>query len=243
MDLLAPVASPAEDLLLVQRVERVAGPARTIRLRREGPTLERVAAEAGVGAADLLAANPQARNRDDLYKQPIRVPGTQYLSQIYKQPLPGGPMSRLTRQQGVVEATPAFDEFGADAFYAANTTGPNLMLWRTDVAGGGTKRTSVTGGDSLDWAPSVGGALLAYSSLPGRKADARPQLWTAEAAHRGPTRRCWSTGPNPPPSRPTADSASATSSSSTSPPVAGLGRRGRSAVWRRSTPTAASGRS
>ena len=185
VDLLAPTASPVEDLLLVQRVERTAGPARTVQLRKDGggPTLEQAAAEAGVDPKAILAANPRAKRFDDLYKQPVRVPATAYVSQIFKQPLPAGPMSRLTRQAGVMEAAPAFAESGADAFYAANTNGPNLVLWRTDVAGGGTKRTSVTGGDALDWAPSVGGRLLAYSSLPGRKADARPQIWTADATN------------------------------------------------------------
>ena len=149
VDLQSPAASPASDLLLLQRVERVVTPA------------------------------PPAAN--GAKNDPPPAPRVEYVSRVYQQPLPGGPMARLTREPRVTELTPALDEFGANAYYASTTGGANATLWRTDVAGGGTARVRVTGGDALDFAPSVGGQTLAYSSLLPRRETALPQLWTADA--------------------------------------------------------------
>ena len=183
VDLRSPAVSPGGDELLIQRVERVLGEPRVVRLRREdegGPTLRQAADAAGVSAREVLSLNP-GRTAGDLYERPIRVPQPSYVSQIYRQPLPGGPMVRLTRGSGAAELTPAYDADGETATYASDTASPNHTLWRVEVAGGGTRRVRVTDGESLDWSPSRGGDLLAYSSLPPRRRENRPQLWTAAA--------------------------------------------------------------
>ena len=180
VDLRSPAASPTDDLLLVQRVARVDGEPRTVRLSRdgkEGPTLQQAAESAGVTPRQILDANPRAEDVGDLYDGPVRVPTSRFESFVYRQPDGTGPSSRLTVERQAAEFTPAFADEGAEALYASTTVTPSATLWRTGVAGGSTARTQVTRDDALDWNPSVGGGIAAFSRLLPRAGESLPQLW------------------------------------------------------------------
>ena len=191
-------ASPTGDALLYQRVERRPLPPRTVAIPAGSKaTLASVAAEAGVTVAELRKSNPTLppklpEDAPRLSGRSLRVDAAELASEIYRQPLPNGPPSRLTRDQAAAEATPAFTAFGDEAIFASDANSPNATLWRTSLQRG-SRLTRVTRGDALDYGPSAGGNLIAYTSVPARPPTAggptdaagepQPpsQVWTARA--------------------------------------------------------------
>ena len=187
-------ASPTGDALLYQRVERRPLPPKTVTIPADsGATLDSVAAEQGVTVEELRRSNPDlpAKLRADqprLSGESLRIDGTELSSGIYRQPLPAGPASRLTRDESATELTPAFTAFGDDAVFASDANSNNATLWRTSLQRG-SRLTRLTRGDALDFGPSVGRDLIAYTSVPPRPpaagspadADAPMQVWTARA--------------------------------------------------------------
>lgn len=96
-------------------------------------------------------------------------------SSLYKQTV-GSPAKTRITYGNRTDLYPAFDAEGHSIVFSSNRTGPNPMLWRVSLAGGGgiTKLSSTA---TEDYAPSVapGNKAIVYNCNPPGAEE--PQIW------------------------------------------------------------------
>jgi Tol biopolymer transport system component len=99
-------------------------------------------------------------------------------SSLYKQTVGSPAKTRITHGNRT-DLYPAFDSEGRSIVFSSNRTGPDPMLWRVSLAGGGgiTKLSSTT---TEDYAPTIaaGNKAIVYNCNP-PGAD-EPQIWTMQ---------------------------------------------------------------
>lgn len=113
---------------------------------------------------------------DVMVYQRVERQGNGYVSQLWKRSTTGGAAVRLTSSPAQ-EYTPAFTYGGDYVVFSSDNASENATLCKVKVDGGGTLISSLTQSSALDYAPSAGQTMLAYTSLPPRALE--PQVWVA----------------------------------------------------------------
>ncbi len=178
VDIRSCVMSPTADALVYQKViEHVLDESEHVTPKDEtlAESLPQIAAANNVGLDDIIRDNPDVPATGLLRPQThIAIKHRELTSQIWKQVIDMPIVTAITPKR-VLAMFPGFTFNGDSVLFASDNISPNSLLWSMQLGRGGSKMVRITSSDSLDYLPSGGQQLIAYTSI--RRRANTPQIW------------------------------------------------------------------